>query len=227
MNIIDLHPWDLTPKQAIAVQKELAAKIVIKPLAKPIRYIAGVDCAFSTNKEYCFAAAVVWDLKSKTIVEQTHARMRVHLPYIPGLLSFREAPAILSALAKLTTKISAIMVDGQGYAHPRRVGIASHIGILTKLPTIGCAKSRLIGTHDEPGVKRGDYVNLMDKDELIGRVVRTRDHVKPLFISIGNLISLDDAMDLILQCGDGYRLPAPTRHADKTVAKVKKQENNQ
>ncbi len=160
-----------------------------------------------------------------TLVETVTAHMPLVFPYVPGLLSFREMPVCLEAVKKVQTPVDLWLIDGQGIAHPRRLGLASHLGLLLNTPTIGCAKSRLIGTYDEPGAYKGDFSQLYDKDERIGAVVRTRDNVKPLFISPGHLCRFEDAIKFTLACTTKYRLPEPTRLAHQTVTKYKTTED--
>lgn len=215
------HAWSLTPKEAIALQKQLAESIIITSELASIRYVAGVDCAFSADKNYCYAATVLWDLENNCVVEQQYAREPLAFPYIPGLLSFREAPAMLNALSQLTRLPDVIMVDGHGIAHPRRLGIAAHLGVITKIPTLGCGKSLLVGKYQEPAETAGSKSDLIYKNEIIGSVFRTRKAVKPVFISVGNLLNQANAEKIVLACVKGYRLPEPTRLADKLVAQVK------
>lgn len=217
------HRWKLTPKQAVAVQRRLAARVSRRARRRRVRVVAGVDCAFSRDGALCLAAAVCWDLEAGEVVEEQVAVRPLTFPYVPGLLSFREAPAELAALRALRTTPDALMVDGQGIAHPRRIGIASHVGLLCDLPTVGVAKSRLCGTHREPGPARGARVALMDAGERIGSVLRTRDGVKPLYVSIGHAVDLPTAERWVLEAGAGYRLPEPTRRADRAVAVAKRE----
>jgi len=216
------HRWDVTPKEAVQIQRELAQKVVFKKSNKKICYIAGVDMAFTKDGKKCIAAVVLWNSKTQQIVESHIALKELKFPYIPGLLSFREVPAVLSVLKKLTKTPDVLMCDGQGYAHPRRFGIACHLGVLTNLPSIGCGKSRLIGTYKEPDLKRGSQSVLKDKDEVIGTVLRTRDNVKPIFVSVGHRLDLDTAVKIVLDCGQGFRLPEPTRLADQLAGKKKR-----
>ncbi len=214
------HRWSLTPRQAIAVQKKLADKIVVRKPTKRLRFIAGIDLAFTESLTHCIAAAVVWDRDAKCIVESAHAKRVVRMPYIPGLLSFREAPAALAALRKIRGPVEAIMCDGHGIAHPRRFGIACHLGYICNIPAIGCGKSRLIGKHAEPATRRGSSRILKVGTEQVGLALRTRDNVKPVYISVGHLIDLEAARKVSLDCACGYRLPEPTRQADILVAKL-------
>jgi deoxyribonuclease V len=181
-----------------------------------VRYVAGVDCALRNNQ--AIAAVPVLRFDTLELVDLAVVEKPLVFPYVPGLLTFRECPAILAAMAQLKVEPDLVMVDGQGIAHPRRIGIAAHLGVLIDKPTIGCAKSRLIGTHDEPYHRAGYYTDLWDKDDLIGGVLRTRDGCNPLYISIGHKIDLQTALDLVLECCRGYRLPEPTRMAHRAAA---------
>jgi len=216
------HNWSVTPKQAVTIQKKLARAVRQTRPAKPLRYLAGVDAAFSRDERFCLAGVVLWDLKSRSVLESHTATRPLTFPYIPGLLTFREAPTIIAALRHLKRAPDGLICDGQGLAHPRRCGIATHLGLLLNLPTIGCAKSRLIGTYLPPGPKRGSRSPLRVNDEIIGAVLRTRTRVKPVFVSVGHAIDLDSAVQLILACACQFRLPEPTRLADRLVAAAKK-----
>lgn len=189
---------------------------------RPLRFIAGVDAAFPSHGRRALGGVVVWDLDAACVVESHSASAAIPMPYIPGLLSFRELPAVLSALSGLSRKPDALMCDGQGIAHPRRLGLASHLGVIAKVPSIGCAKSRLCGDHAEPGLLRGDRAPLMMNAERIGTVLRTRDHTKPLYVSVGHRMDLTTAEELVLRCGAGYRLPEPTRRAHRLVTENKR-----
>lgn len=180
--------------------------------------MGGVDAALSPDGAFCLAAAVVWDIERAAVLEAQRARRRVTFPYVPGLLSFREAPAALAALRKVRHALDAILCDAHGYAHPRRFGLACHIGLLAGVPTVGCAKTRLIGEFREPHWRRGSVADLRAGESVVGRVVRTRDRVRPVFVSVGHLVDLDTACDLVLRCAVGSRLPEPTRRADRLVA---------
>ncbi|HOW97421.1 MAG TPA: deoxyribonuclease V [Kiritimatiellia bacterium] len=207
------HSWNLAPAQAIALQGKLAARVSIRPLPSGIRWIAGLDAAFSEDE--CVAAVVLWDTRRKEVVEQRIARAPLRFPYIPGLLSFREAPALLAALEKLERRPDVLMCDGQGLAHPRRFGIACHIGVLAEIPSVGCAKSLLVGEFREPAKRRGSRAALADRGERIGTVLCTRDGVRPVIVSVGHLANLATAEKLVLRCAVSYRLPEPTRLADQ------------
>lgn len=216
------HSWDLAPREAVAVQRKLAGRVRVEPLRVAPRLVAGLDAAFSRDGKDCLAGVVLWDAREGEVIEQHVVRRPLTFPYVPGLLSFREAPALLAALERLATVPDVLICDGQGVAHPRRFGIASHLGVLLDLPSVGCAKSRLTGEHADPGRKRGDQEPLRDGDAVIGCVLRSREGVRPLFISVGHRIDLAGAVGVVLACGCGFRLPEPTRLADRLVAEAKR-----
>lgn len=204
------------------IQQELAARLVVEPLPENARWIAGADMAFSPDGLRCVAGVVVWDRRDQEVVEERHAVREVRFPYVPGLLSFREAPAVLAALRKLRVEPDVLILDGQGLAHPRRMGLACHVGLLADLPTIGCAKSRLCGSHAEPGTRHGSRSELLDGDEVIGTVLRTRSRVRCLYVSVGHRAALEDAENLVLACCTRYRLPEPTRLAHQYVTRERR-----
>ena len=217
-----LHAWDLSPQEAIALQKQLADRILLdSSLPEPLKTVAGVDVSYKKWGNLFHAAVVVLDARSMELVETATASGEVRFPYVPGLLSFRELPIVLQAFKKLQQTPDVILVDGHGVAHPRRLGLASHLGLWLNLPTIGCAKSRLCGEHLEPRAKRGSTCELIDDGEIIGEIVRTRDRVKPMYISPGHKVDLPTAVDIALSCGRGYRLPEPTRRAHLLSNKVR------
>jgi deoxyribonuclease V len=217
MKVIRQHSWQLTTGEAMELQKKLAGQVTrIGNTARP-RLIAGVDISVNRWAKMGTAAVVVLNFPGLDIVEVKKKTDNIGFPYVPGLLSFREAPLILAACEKLSSEPDIIMVDGQGIAHPRRMGLAAHLGLFLDVPTIGCAKSRLCGSHEEPGDERGDYTELFDKDEVIGAVVRTRSRVKPVYVSIGHKIDLAASIKLVLHCCRGYRLPEPTRLAHQAA----------
>ncbi|MGD0572739.1 MAG: deoxyribonuclease V [Sedimentisphaerales bacterium] len=221
MKARNLHEWDLSYKEAIEIQHRLASRVRFTAMKKKPTIIVGLDCAFSKEGKRIFAAAIVIDTSDFSVIETTTASRKVVFPYIPGLLSFREAPVCIDAIEKLKTTPDVFIVDGQGIAHPRRLGIASHIGLLIDKPTIGCAKSRLIGTFEEPGSKKGSRNPLVDSGEEIGAVLRTRTDVKPVYVSVGHKCTLDDAISIVLGCTTKYRLPEPSRLAHQLVGQAK------
>jgi deoxyribonuclease V len=207
------HPWNVTVDEAKVLQAQLARRVIVETsfAVGSLLTVAGVDVSF--HSDVARAAVVVLGFPDLKPVDYALAEMPVSFPYVPGLLTFREGPSVLAALEKLATWPDLFIFDGQGLAHPRRVGLAAHLGVLLDQPSIGCAKSRLIGTHDEPGNDPGDWVPLYDGEETIGAVVRSRVRVKPLYISIGHRVDLATAIDLVLRCTRGYRLPETTRYA--------------
>lgn len=222
MKVKILHDWDLSYKQAALLQNQLAGKVEFKPLKK-CQLIAGLDCALSKDGQRIVACAVVLKrYKDRFDVLETKSAVRkTPMPYIPGLLSFRESPACLAAVEKLKIDPDVFIVDGQGIAHPRRLGLAAHLGLFFNKPTIGCAKSRLTGTYRQPPQQKGRFSLLKDNDEVIGAVVRTRDNVKPVFVSVGNKCLLADAIKIVLDCALKFRLPEPTRFAHSQVSKLR------
>ena len=211
--------------EAKKVQLELKKKLKIRPLITPPLYIAGVDASFAENR--IIAVACLYKLPELVFIQHADSIETVSFPYVPGYLSFREGPAIINAVRKLSIKPDLILFDGQGIAHPENMGIASHIGILLSIPSVGCAKSRLIGTYTMPGDSKGSYSRLTYKGEIVGSVLRTRDKVKPVFISAGHLIDLKGAMNIVLQCITRYRLPEPIRKADRLTRELKYQYTSQ
>jgi len=215
------HRWQMTPASAIRLQRKLAGRVSQTPLGEPVRYVAGADVAFSSDGARCVAGMVLWDRMRRNVVEERVAVRPARFPYVPGLLSFREAPSVLAALRKLRATPDVLMLDGQGLAHPRRMGLACHVGILADLPAVGCAKSRLCGELIEPASTRGSRTDLTDGDELIGAVVRTRTNVRWVIVSVGHRVTLDDAVALVLACCTRYRLPEPTRLAHRLVTRAR------
>ena len=203
-------------------QRAMRKKMVVAPLRPLPRFVAGADAAFSSDKSTVFAAAVVYDRVEQRIVEVAHATRTAEVPYVPGFLSFREGPTVLDAIRKLNHEWGAICFDAHGYAHQRRCGLASHLSITLDVPGVGVAKSRLIGTHHDPRPQAGVFEQLIDNAEQIGIVLRTRDKLRPIFVSIGHRVDLDSARQLALACVTRYRIPEPTRQADIEVAKLKR-----
>lgn len=211
MKITPLHPWDVSPAEAMKIQERLRSRVSTTSALTTVCTVAGVDIGI--QGEVARAAVVVLRYPDLTILEKSLAELPVPFPYIPGLLAFREAPAILAACAKLQTEPDLFIFDGQGLAHPRRMGIASHVGVILDRPSIGCAKSRLTGTHATPPPQAGAWVPLYDGAEVIGAVVRSRANVSPLYVSIGHKVDLETAVQYVLSCCRGYRLPETTRQA--------------
>jgi deoxyribonuclease V len=217
------HPWDIPPAQAVALQKKLAGRVRQVHLSKkrPIRTVAGVDCAFVDGKGAILAAAVLCDARTWQVIATSSDRRACAFPYVPGLLSFREAPSIIAAIRALPRRPDLLMCDGQGLAHPRGLGLASHVGLWLGIPTIGVAKSRLCGLHRTPGRRRGRRTALRLDGKTIGAVVRTRDGIKPLYVSVGHRITLAEAVAWTLRAAVAVRLPEPTRRAHQLVTRLK------
>jgi len=235
-----LHDWNLSYSQAIALQKQLAQQVQQVELKSKPKTIAGLDCALSKDEGKIIAAVVILQMPNITrglwegvpaergpgqtdfeIIETATACQKLSFPYIPGLLSFRESPVCLAAVEKLKKEPDAFIIDGQGIAHPRRFGIATHLGLFFDKPTIGCAKSKLLGSFEEPSPEKGAYSPLKDGDDVIGAVVRTRSNVEPVFVSVGNKCLLKDAIEITLAWTTKYRIPEPTRLAHQLVSKLK------
>ncbi len=214
------HAWDVNPRQALEIQCRLRTQVVSRDRLGDIRRVAGVDVGFRQNGSITRAAVAVLSFPQLQLLEQVVVDEPTRFPYVPGLLSFRELPALLSALARLKRQPDLILCDGQGYAHPRRFGLACHLGLLTDIPCIGAAKSRLIGSHGELAEPKGSWVELSDKGETIGAVLRTRDRVSPLYVSVGHRISLPTAIEYVLACCPRYRLPETTRQAHRLASVV-------
>jgi deoxyribonuclease V len=214
--------WAALVAEWKATQTHLRQRMIVAPLEPLPRFVAGADCAFSADKKTIFAAAVVYDRESQRVIEVSHAALPVEFPYVPGFLSFREGPVVKQVIRALKHEFGAILFDGQGFAHPRRCGIASHLAIELDRPAVGVGKSRLIGTFENPALKAGSMAPLMDGEEQIGVVLRTQKGIRPIFVSIGHHADLASAVKLALACCTRYRIPEPTRQADIEVAKLKR-----
>jgi deoxyribonuclease V len=223
MRIHAHHSWDLTPREAVALQRRLAGQIDSHSALGHVDVVAGADVSYGRFSNIFYAGVVVLRKSDWTVIEKQEAVRKSPFPYIPGLLSFRELPALLDAFAKVKAKPDAVMYDGHGLAHPRRFGIASHLGLLLRQPCLGCGKSRLTGQHEEPDRQAGAVSPLMDRDEVIGQVVRTKTGVKPVFVSVGHRIDLASAVALVLESCRGYRLPEPTRQAHLHVNSLRRE----
>ncbi len=223
MKIKPLHEWNLSPSQAIELQKQLAYEVVSEDkFSEPIKTVAGIDLGYDIKTDTCRAVVVVLSFPDLQLIEKSEAIMPIQFPYVPGLLSFRETPVAVKVLEKLENAPDLILCDGQGIAHPRRFGIACHIGIIADVPTIGVAKSILVGKFENLGETRGSIAPLIHRKEQIGAALRTREKVQPIYISIGHRISLETAVNYVLQCTPKYRLPETTRLADKLASYRKK-----
>ena len=206
-------PWPNQAAAARAIQEQLRHQVIRRDELCPVRRVAGLDVGFEAGGALTRAAVIVLSFPELQPLDQAVARQPTSFPYVPGLLSFREVPALLAALEGLTVLPDLLLCDGQGLAHPRRFGLACHLGILTGIPSIGVAKSRLIGSHGPLGPDKGEYTWLWDQGEIIGALVRTRRSIQPLYVSLGHKISLDTAIRFVLGCTTRYRLPETTRHA--------------
>ncbi|HUK55322.1 MAG TPA: deoxyribonuclease V [Nitrospiria bacterium] len=224
MKTRSLHSWNLSPKEAIEIQKRLAARVITQNRLESVRFVAGADMALTKNPPRAYAGVVVLSFPDLNVVEECGSVSDLTFPYIPGLLAFREAPALLKAFARIRQEPDLVMIDGQGLAHPRACGIACHIGLWLDKPTIGCAKSRLFGAYQAPSIKRGSWTPLTgNQGEVIGAAVRTKDKTNPVFVSAGHKIDLSSAIHYVLACSQGYRIPEPTRRADHFVARLKRE----
>ncbi|ABD82944.1 Endonuclease V [Saccharophagus degradans 2-40] len=220
------HSWELSEGEALAMQDKLTSKVVKDDRYGHIQLVAGVDVAYAKNSDKLIAAIVVLNAKTLEVVEKVTAEAKVQFPYVPGLFSFRELPPLIKAFAKLKNSPDLIVCDGQGYAHPRRFGLACHLGVIFDVPTIGCGKTRLLGEFDGVGLERGNVAPLVDNNEVIGNVLRTQTGVNPIYVSIGHRISLSAATNWVLKLSPKYRLPETTRQADHEVREKLKVEES-
>lgn len=225
MKINKLHAFDLSPAEARGLQIELASRIVVGPPLDlgNVRYVAGADA--STQGETAYATVAVLDFPGLSVVEVRGFEAPLEFPYVPGLLSFRELPSLLGAFELVETPVDAIVADAQGIAHPRRIGLASHLGLFVDVPTVGCAKSLLVGKFEEPGEEKGSTSDLAHRGEVVGKVVRTRGRVSPVYVSVGNRIDLSSAVKLVLACSPRYRLPETTRQAHTAANRLRRGED--
>jgi deoxyribonuclease V len=225
MRVNRLHGFDLKPIEARRLQGELASRVVAGPALDlgRVRHVAGADV--STQGDRAYATVVVLEFPALSMVEVQGFEALLEFPYVPGLLSFREIPSVAGALEQVETAVDALILDAQGLAHPRRMGLASHLGLFLDVPTVGCAKSRLVGSHEEPGVEKGSATDLVHRGEVVGRVVRTRERVSPVFVSVGNRIDSESAVELVLACCTRYRLPETTRRAHDAANRLRRGED--
>lgn len=215
--------WNLSPKEAVALQRELNQQVVVKPLPTRFAVLGAADTAYLQNSRQLVAALVTFQWPDLQLSESVHAVCTIRFPYIPGLLSFREVPGLLEAYRKLRRPPDVILCDGQGLAHPRKLGLASHLGLCLDTPTVGCAKKRLCGEHSPLELRRGLYTALHFNDETLGYVYCSRDGVKPIYISPGHLADLESSRELIGRCLGRYRLPEPIRHAHQLATRLRRQ----
>lgn len=214
--------WNLTPREAIREQERLRERVELEDRFKTIRTVAGADLAFDPLTDTAFAGVIVYRFPELQEIERCLAMRKLRFPYVPGLLSFREGPVLVAAFAKLRTEPDLILIDGHGLAHPRLFGIACQMGVMFDKPTIGCGKSLLVGEFDEPAQRAGSSSPLVYRGRTVGTVLRTRDGVKPIFVTQGNRVSLDSAVKLVIACTDGFRIPKPTREADHYVRDLRR-----
>ncbi len=219
LKYLNLHSWEVNPREAIQLQKELKKKISLKKSFSKIKKVAGADVSYYKNK--MIAGVIVFEFPNLKAIEKRSFISPVNFPYIPGLLTFREGPSLLEAFKKIKTTPDVILFDGQGIAHPRRMGIATHLGLFLGRPTIGCAKSRLSGKYTSVGEEKGDYALLKEGEEVLGAVLRTRREVKPIFVSPGHKIDLPNSIEIVLKCIVKYRLPLPVREAHIFVNQIR------
>lgn len=215
-----LHPWDLTEFEALRLQSEMAAAVVKEDAVDEINLVAGVDVAYDKHSTRLVAVVVILNAKTLQVVETSITKDYATFPYIPGLFSFRELPPLITSFSKLSHSPDLVVCDGHGYAHPRRFGLACHLGVLFDVPTIGCGKTLLLGTNHSLDKTRGSTSSLIDKGEIIGNVLRTQTNTKPVYVSLGHRISLESACEWILKLSPRYRLPETTRQADQAVRKL-------
>ncbi len=219
MKYLNLHSWEVNPKEAIQLQKELKKKISLKKSFNQVKKVAGADVSYYQNK--MIAGVIIFKFSNLELIEKQSFISSINFPYIPGLLTFREGPSLLEAFKKIKVEPDIILFDGQGIAHPRRMGIATHLGLFLDKPTIGCAKSKLSGNYNAVGEEKGCYSLLREGEEIIGAVVRTRKKVKPIFVSPGHKMDLPNSIEIILKCTDKYKLPVPIREAHIFVNQIR------
>jgi deoxyribonuclease V len=219
LKYLNLHSWEVNPREAIQLQKELKKKISLKKSFNKVKIVAGADVSYYKNN--MIAGIVILKFPQLEIIEKKSSLSPVNFPYIPGFLTFREGPSLLEALKKIKIEPDVILFDGQGIAHPRRMGIATHLGLFLDKPTIGCAKSRLSGKYTSVGEEKGDYTLLKEGEEILGAVLRTRRKVKPIFVSPGHKIDLSNSIEIVLKCIVKYRLPLPVREAHIFVNQIR------
>jgi deoxyribonuclease V len=225
VRIAQIHPWRVSTEEARQIQLSLRARLRLEPLRRDVRLIAAADVAYSRPTHRMYAAVVVVRLPELELVETATAYQVARFPYIPGLFSFREVPPLVGAFSRLKTQPDAVLFDGQGLAHPRRLGLACHAGLLLETPTAGCAKSRLVGEHGRVPSKRGGRTDLLHEGDLVGAVVRTRANVSPVFVSPGHLLDVDSAVELVLQSTGRFRIPEPLRLAHSATTTLMREKD--
>lgn len=220
--MIPRHAWDLSPTEAVALQRELADHLDIRPLESDIKIIGAADISFNKNSSDIYAAIILLDYETMEVVDKATVQTKASFPYVPGLLSFREIPAYLQCWDQLKTKPDVMVMDGQGIAHPRRIGVGVHFGLLTDCPTLGCGKSVLVGNFEPPAPTKGSFSPMVHRNEVVAYALRTRDKVKPVFVSPGHRVDLEDCRRIMLHCARGYRIPEPTRQAHLLVNELRR-----
>ena len=218
----NLHSWNIPISEAKAIQDRFRENVMISPLKHSIQFIAGADVSFDRGSNIMHAAIVILFFSDLSVVEKKGISEEVNFPYVPGLLAFREGPPILKVWDKLEQKPDVILFDAHGLAHPRRFGLACHLGVILDIPSIGCAKSVLVGSYSKPGSKAGEFSLMIDKGEEVGAAVRTKDGVTPMFVTVGHRVDLPSAIKLTLDCVKGYRVPEPTRQAHLVVNSIRR-----
>jgi deoxyribonuclease V len=223
MDVPTLHDWNVTTREARELQEALVGKIITTGTLGDWKTLAAADISFTRKSPVLYAVVIVLERDTLNVIERVGIAAPATFPYVPGLLTFREGPAVIEVFRRLKTSPDIVLIDGHGIAHPRHMGIAAHIGLWLDRPTVGCAKSRLCGTFDPPGPTRGDRSPLVYKDEVIGTVLRTKDRVSPLFVSPGHLCDMESCVDLVLSLSGKYRLPGPTRLAHAYVNQIRRE----
>lgn len=221
MKIKELHSWNVSPKLAVTIQRDLRSQVKLAGLATTPETVAGVDVSYDRGCDIFYAAVIVFTYPKLEIIEEVSAIDKVIFPYIPGLLSFREGPIVLQAFRQLKKSPDVVIFDGHGIAHPRGLGLASHIGLILGIPTVGCAKSKLCGNYIEPGLEKGDSSPLILSTQKVGAVLRSKSRIKPVFVSPGYMMNIQDSYQVVLKCCTKYRLPEPTRKAHLLVNKIR------
>jgi deoxyribonuclease V len=226
LEVNELHDYNLSPSEARSLQSELAPRIKTEPSLDldSVRFVAGVDVSTEAGTNMAYATVVVLDFPGLSVAEERGFSAPLEFPYVPGLLSFRELPSVVGALREVESPVDALICDAHGTAHPRRLGLDSHVGLFLDVPTIGCAKNKLVGGFEAPGEEKGSMSDLVDRGEVVGKVVRTRSGVSPVYVSVGNGISLESAVEIVLACSPKYRLPEATRRAHEAANRLRRGE---
>ncbi len=227
MECANLHPWNLQYSEAVKIQQELRDQLILEVPEMDLNLVAGADVSYSKGDDVFFSSVVVLEMPGMSIIEEATAEGKVDFPYIPGLLSFREAPILIKAFEKVRSIPDAIIFDGQGTAHPRGIGLASHMGLILGLPSIGCAKKNLVGNYKPVGSEVGAYTSIKFKDDVVGAALRTKSNVKPVFVSPGHKMDVPSAIEIVIKTCRGYKLPEPTRQAHLLVNKARASRSSQ